>query len=163
MPLPSESNAWHEQGKAVNDAAYAAFVNTRHEAALHLQRKPTANDQTVNFIEDDFAQVLDVAISFDGTWHHRGFNSSHGVSIVMAVDTGEVLDFEVLSKDCSVCMKNDVQLMNRKVTCVRKIVMGQVQLRKLLQQKHCGQGQCKKDYGGTLQYFLMMTTRQFQP
>ena len=49
---------------------------------------------------------MDVVVSYDSTWHHRGFKSSHGVGVVMAIDTGEILDFEVMSKDCSACMKN---------------------------------------------------------
>ncbi|XP_030849798.1 uncharacterized protein LOC100891291 [Strongylocentrotus purpuratus] len=47
--------------------------------------------------------VLDVAVSYDGTWHRRGFVSNHGVGIVMSMDTGEVLDREVLSKICKAC------------------------------------------------------------
>nr|XP_054756746.1 uncharacterized protein LOC129262745 [Lytechinus pictus] len=47
--------------------------------------------------------VLDVAVSYDGTWHKRGFTSNHGVGVVISMDTGEVLDREVVSKVCPEC------------------------------------------------------------
>ena len=102
MPLPSETKTWQSQVKAVNDAASDGFANSRHEAAINLRRKLAENDGQI----EDFSQVSDVAVSYDGTWHHRGFKSSHGVGVVMAIETGEILDFEILSKHCSVRMKN---------------------------------------------------------
>lgn len=32
--------------------------------------------------------VLDLAVSFDGSWHKRGFTSNYGVGSVIHVDTG---------------------------------------------------------------------------
>ena len=47
--------------------------------------------------------VVDVEVSFDGTWAKRGFTSLTGVVFVIALDTGEVLDYHVLSKECRKC------------------------------------------------------------
>jgi hypothetical protein len=47
--------------------------------------------------------ILDVAVTFDGTWAKRGFTSLTGVVFVISVDTGEVLDYHVLSKACQKC------------------------------------------------------------
>ena len=47
--------------------------------------------------------IVDVAVSYDGTWHKRGYTSNHGVGVVIALETGEVLDREVLSKVCKAC------------------------------------------------------------
>ena len=48
--------------------------------------------------------ILDVAVTFDGTWAKRGFPSLTGVVFVISVDTGEVtLDYHVLSKACQNC------------------------------------------------------------
>ena len=33
-----------------------------------------------------------MAVSYDGTWHHRGFKSCHGVGIVVSIDNREILD-----------------------------------------------------------------------
>lgn len=53
--------------------------------------------------DDGDDQPLDVMVSFDGTWHKRGFTSNYGVGIVIEVMTGLVLDYEVLSKYCQGC------------------------------------------------------------
>ena len=47
--------------------------------------------------------VVDAAVSFDGTWAKRGFTSLTGVVFVISVDTGEVLDYHVLCKECRKC------------------------------------------------------------
>ena len=46
--------------------------------------------------------VVDVTVSFDGTWHKRGFTSNYGVGIIIDVATGLVL-----SKYCQACTLND--------------------------------------------------------
>ena len=53
--------------------------------------------------EEDQSQVVDVTVSFDGTWAKRGFTSLTGVVFVISLDTGEVLDSHVLCKSCSKC------------------------------------------------------------
>ena len=53
--------------------------------------------------EDDVLDVLDVAVSYDGTWHQRGHTSNHGIGAVISIETGEVIDREVLSKVCKEC------------------------------------------------------------
>jgi hypothetical protein len=45
-------------------------------------------------------------VSADGTWHRPGFSSLSGVVIVISVDTGEVLDTQILTKDCISCRKH---------------------------------------------------------
>lgn len=57
-------------------------------------------DENPELTNDD---VLDVAVTFDGTWAKRGFTSLTGVVFVISVDTGEVLDYPVLSKVCQKC------------------------------------------------------------
>ena len=51
----------------------------------------------------DYAPVVDVTVSFDGTWHKLGPTSNYGVGIVTDVMTGLVLDYEMLSKYCHAC------------------------------------------------------------
>ena len=47
--------------------------------------------------------VLDIAVSYDGTWMKRGFTSLFGVGVAIDILTGLVVDFEVLSKYCHAC------------------------------------------------------------
>lgn len=53
--------------------------------------------------DKDENDILDAAVSFDGTWAKRGFTSLTGVVFAISVDTGEVLDYHVLSKSCQKC------------------------------------------------------------
>ena len=53
--------------------------------------------------DKDENDILDAAVSFDGTWAKRGFTSLTGVVFVISVDTGEFLDYLVLSKSCQSC------------------------------------------------------------
>lgn len=41
-----------------------------------------------------------IAVAVDGTWQRRGFISLNGVVTATSVDTGKVMDVEVLSKYC---------------------------------------------------------------
>ena len=47
--------------------------------------------------------VLNIAVSFDGTWAKRGHTSLFGIVFVISVDTGEVLDYHMFSKFCKSC------------------------------------------------------------
>ena len=49
--------------------------------------------------------MLDVAVSFDGTWHKRGHSSRFGVGVVIELESGLILDAEVLSTYCRGCSK----------------------------------------------------------
>ena len=44
--------------------------------------------------------VIDIQVSFDGTWRKRGFSSNYGVGVWIDVLTGLVIDYEVLSLYC---------------------------------------------------------------
>ena len=47
--------------------------------------------------------VLDISVSFDGSWQKRGHSSHNGVASVIDLLTGFPLDFEVLSNYCNKC------------------------------------------------------------
>lgn len=74
--------------------------------------------------------MLDITVSFGGTWHKRGFTSKYGIGICIEVMTRLVIDFETLSKYCRKCdmMKNktkgdtetfDKWIRGRKSSCHR--------------------------------------------
>lgn len=44
-------------------------------------------------------------VSVDGSWHRRGYSSLNGVVTALSIDTGEVLDVEVMTKHCAGCKK----------------------------------------------------------
>jgi len=57
--------------------------------------------------ELDINETLDAAVSFAGTWVKRGFTSLTGVVSAISVDSGEVLDYAVLSKACGRCARKE--------------------------------------------------------
>jgi hypothetical protein len=54
--------------------------------------------------------VIDIAVSFDGTWMKRGFTSLYGVGVCIDVLTGLVVDFHVRSKYCHKCKLSENKL-----------------------------------------------------
>ena len=47
--------------------------------------------------------ILDIAVSFDGSWQRRGHSSHNGIATVIDLLTGLPLDFEALSNFCHKC------------------------------------------------------------
>lgn len=47
--------------------------------------------------------IIDITVSYDGTWQKRGHTSQYGIGIVIDVLTGLVVDYEILSKYCPDC------------------------------------------------------------
>lgn len=45
-------------------------------------------------------------VSVDGTWQRRGYMSLNGCVSAISIDTGKVLDFEVLTQYCKTCEMN---------------------------------------------------------
>ena len=48
-------------------------------------------------------EIVDIAVSCDGTWAKRGFQSLYGMVSAIEVQTGKVVDFEMKSKVCYKC------------------------------------------------------------
>ena len=46
------------------------------------------------------SQIVDIGVTIDGRWQLRGYTSMNGVVVAMSVDSGKVLDIEVLSRFC---------------------------------------------------------------
>ena len=47
--------------------------------------------------------VTDASVSVDGTWQKRGFSSLDGVVAAISIDTGKVVDCEVMASYCKAC------------------------------------------------------------
>ena len=50
--------------------------------------------------DDDNVTIVDIPISFDGTWSKRDYTVNHCIGFVISAATGKVLDFDVISKVC---------------------------------------------------------------
>ena len=100
MPPPSGQSSWKKHNQNLSNVLAVSLEEQLSVAGKNLHQ--WLNEEKCNANKDD-DEIIDIAVSFDGTWHHRGFTSSHGVDIVMSVDTGKVLDATVISKTCEIC------------------------------------------------------------
>ncbi|GFR91250.1 hypothetical protein ElyMa_004323400 [Elysia marginata] len=53
----------------------------------------------------DIDEILDITVSYDGSWLTRGRSSIIGIGCVVDVLTGYVIDFYVMSTFCQACQK----------------------------------------------------------
>jgi len=90
--------AYYKQVQRILSAVTIETEKELQEAGIRLRHLLKSQDCRITD-----TSVLDVAVSFDGTWAKRGHTSLLGVVFVISVDSGEALDFEVLSKHCKVC------------------------------------------------------------
>ena len=97
MPCMSTS-AYQKQVDSILDVVEDYTKEELTQAGQRLRN--IVLDENPDFDKDD---TLDVAVSFDGTWAKWGFTSLTGVVFAISVDSGEVLDYSVLSKACQKC------------------------------------------------------------
>ena len=46
--------------------------------------------------------IIDIGVTFDGSWQKRGHSSHYGLGAVIELETGLVLDYEAYSLYCHV-------------------------------------------------------------
>ena len=88
MHPPVSASNFSTHNKRLKEATDKVCAANQSAAAKHL-RKDAAADEIVN-----------VQVTCDGTWARRGHQSLYGVVVVASWETGQVLDAEVLSKEC---------------------------------------------------------------
>ena len=98
MPQPISTKAWHDH----NNALYAAH-KTVIEKHLKSTRDRLYRTLTKNSPSTTEEEVIDVAVTFDGTWSKRGHTANYGFCFAIAVETGQVLDYGFKSKICWEC------------------------------------------------------------
>jgi len=104
MPSLSKS-AYYKQVDNVLEALEVEAKEDMKRAGARLRQIVFEENEGVNNDND----IVDVAVSFDGTWAKRGFTSLTGIVFAISVDTGEVLDYHVLSKACQKCSLKKTQ------------------------------------------------------
>ncbi|GFU10454.1 uncharacterized protein TNCV_2012071 [Trichonephila clavipes] len=74
--------------KKLLNVASVVSKNAMIEAADEVRKLKNTSD------------VAECGVSVDGTWQRRGHSSLNGCVAVLSIDTGKVLDLEVMSKWC---------------------------------------------------------------
>ncbi|MEG7523809.1 MAG: hypothetical protein M3H12_12015, partial [Chromatiales bacterium] len=95
-PLHHKSFSRHV--KAVTAANMTVVCSLFDDAANTVRQMYRERDTSVS---DD--SIIDLTVTFDGSWMKRGHNSLYGIGCVVDVETGLVLDFAVLSLYCQRC------------------------------------------------------------
>ncbi|GFY78196.1 uncharacterized protein TNIN_485381 [Trichonephila inaurata madagascariensis] len=70
------------------------------EVARNIVRKQHLD---LNDEEKKETGVLDITVSFDGSWQKRGYKSLYRGRVVIDFLTGLVIDYEIISKYCTEC------------------------------------------------------------
>lgn len=63
------------------------------------------HDAPTEYKAEKSIDVRNLGVSYDGSWPTKGFQSKHGFGCVIDLLTGFILDYDVVSKFCSECIK----------------------------------------------------------
>ena len=92
----------------LTEKSFASHVREIHQASDRL--KTAVLNKAVKKVYEAHGKaegdVLDIAVSYDGTWQKRGHTSKHGLGVVIEVTTGRAVDYHVMSSFCQVCKKS---------------------------------------------------------
>ena len=102
LPPPVTKKAYNDHKIQIKTIAVDHAETLMKDAAKRLVDKVTM--ESPDDIEDDGTTVVaNVSVTIVGTWQKRGHSSRIGVTFIISVDTGEVLDYCVKSLFCHEC------------------------------------------------------------
>ncbi|GFW29858.1 uncharacterized protein TNCV_3937251 [Trichonephila clavipes] len=87
MNLPQPPTRFSPYGKRILNAAKLVYEDSIQNAA-----KKAICDNEGN---------KNIAVAVDGIWQKRGYTSLNGIKFVTSIDTGKVIDVDILSKYCT--------------------------------------------------------------
>ena len=96
MPPPLSTPTYQAHQHALLVAAQDVAKRSLDQAAAAVREKGESEGST---------SPSDIAVTFDGTWMKRGHTSMHGVTTVISLSTGDLLDYTVYSKYCHACSR----------------------------------------------------------
>lgn len=80
------------------------FCKYRRELLTHVE---AAAKESMRRAAEEAVQLnegsRDIPAAFDGSWQKRGHTSNNGIVSATSVETGKVLDVEVITKFCRLC------------------------------------------------------------
>ena len=95
MPPPVAAVSFHSHVTSVHKSAREKCSESMHKAC-----------QLVKKLEKELGQdeeIFNTSVSCDATWQRRGFTSLYSVVFIISELTGQVLDYEFLSKTYTTC------------------------------------------------------------
>ncbi|GFS48743.1 uncharacterized protein TNCV_788441 [Trichonephila clavipes] len=79
----------------------------QHEIKLLHAASQAANNSMLESAKSIAECSNECGVSVDGTWQKRGYFSLNGCVSTISVDSGKILDIEVISQYCRVCTKTE--------------------------------------------------------
>jgi len=102
LHFTGHSNMWTKHTKNMLLVA-KRYIRPILDAARERLRQMVLDENDIEYCRET---SVEVGVSYDGTWSKRGFTANYGLGFIISVDSGQVLDFEFLSKVCPECDKN---------------------------------------------------------
>lgn len=107
MKVASSSNYYNTMKAVHRDQLTTVTVSLN---AARAEVRKAYIDADVSLVNEKY---INVAVSYDGSWHKRGHTSMYGIACVIDTLTGLVIDYHVLSKYCHSCAINEKLLKGR--------------------------------------------------
>ena len=98
MPSPMTVKNYDQSVKTMTKVVVEVAEQTMAEAAHDLKSSKGQHSG------DD---VVDIAVTCDGSWQRRGFASLNGSFTSISLDTGKILDIAVMSRYCKGCKSKE--------------------------------------------------------
>ena len=95
MPSAMASKAYDDIVKTLSDSCEKIAEKLMNDAATEIHDLSKSSDS-----------VVDTSISLDGGWQKRGYSSLNGYVAALSMESGKVLDIEVMSRFCRLCDAN---------------------------------------------------------
>eukprot|EP00795_Rhopilema_esculentum_P002650 gene2650-847_t len=98
MPYKMSHDTYSRHNAKVHEASKSCFKNVQ-EKSIDVIKQAYRDIGVV----PDKNGILNISVSFDGTWQRRGHSSHNGVGAVIELITGLPIDYEILSNFCLKC------------------------------------------------------------
>ena len=98
MPFVPSQDTYTKAHNKIEEASTKTFTTVKEHSRSVIRDAYSA----VGVLEDENG-ILDIAVSYDGSWQKRGYTSHNCVASVIDLLTGLPIDYEVLSNYCSKC------------------------------------------------------------
>ena len=98
MPYKMSHDTYSMHNAKVHEASKSCFKNVE-EKSMDVIKQAYRDICVV----PDANGILNISVSFDGTWQRRGHSSHNGVGAVIELIAGLPIDYEILSNFCLKC------------------------------------------------------------
>ena len=92
----------------VSESEITAGQQTLQNAAVQIRSAYISLDEGLQEqVSQGETPVINIGVTYDGTWQKRGFSSLYGVGVCMDIITGLVIDHELMRKYCQPCKNKE--------------------------------------------------------